>query len=622
VRLALPAIALTGCANVLGIPDETHVHTFTVEANVIGARGASDSPLQLVLEVMSTGEQQTLPITGDGVFTFPNGLLNGIGFQVRTTPMCSVVNDVHAIDNANARIEVRCDGLLGLSDFNFSAPIETTGSGTSLHTYGSLLTQRTTLKPIPLYNMPPVQSGALAYKGGVQVDDLGVAVMQNDSFEVKVSNVTSMLPMTMRQYFTSVDVSGPPAQFGYGKAPAASDGGHYGTVIDTFGRYVLVGMPDAGNGHAVLYSRFGRTWTQVAVFDGPNPGERFGTAVAIGKNTTDGKLFVLVGAPGANTVYAYKQTNTQWDLTMLNGPSAGEFGAALAVHKASNGNVFLVGAPGQSAGAQPSAGGMYAYSITGLSNLAIVTATIPTPNARFGAALAISENGRVAIGAPGERSSGDLASPAYEEAGAVYLYMAVTFISPTRQIASHPGASDHYGSSVAITDTVLAVGAALEDSGSATDDTDNSKDAAGAVFVYGQGLPAEGVYVKAPNLDTGDGFGSAVALHTEGAMTLLVVGAPFEDSGLSGVDKAMADETAPDAGAAYLYQVQGTTVTFKHYLKASNAALGDLFGAAVAITDDSLLVGAPYEDSNATGWNNGQGDGDVDGDNGAVYAFR
>ena len=72
----------------------------------------------------------------------------------------------------------------------------------------------------------------------------------------------------------------------------------------------------------------------------------------------------------------------------------------------------------------------------------------------------------------------------------------------------------------------------------------------------------------------------------------------------------------------YLYSLQNTTPTFKHYIKASNAATGDAFGASVLLGGDSLLVAAPYEDSASTGWNNGQGDGDVDADGGAVYAFR
>ena len=50
------------------------------------------------------------------------------------------------------------------------------------------------------------------------------------------------------------------------------------------------------------------------------------------------------------------------------------------------------------------------------------------------------------------------------------------------------------------------------------------------------------------------------------------------------------------------------------YLKASNTEMNDSFGASVAVSGDTLVVGAPYEASNATGVNGNQAD------NSAAYA--
>ncbi len=56
------------------------------------------------------------------------------------------------------------------------------------------------------------------------------------------------------------------------------------------------------------------------------------------------------------------------------------------------------------------------------------------------------------------------------------------------------------------------------------------------------------------------------------------------------------------------------------YLKASNTDTGDELGYAVAVDGDTVIVGARFEDSNATGVNNGQMDNTAS-DAGAVYVF-
>jgi hypothetical protein len=57
------------------------------------------------------------------------------------------------------------------------------------------------------------------------------------------------------------------------------------------------------------------------------------------------------------------------------------------------------------------------------------------------------------------------------------------------------------------------------------------------------------------------------------------------------------------------------------YVKASNTEAGDDFGLSVAVSGDTLVVGAPGEDSNATGINGNQSDNSVQG-SGAVYVYR
>jgi hypothetical protein len=90
-----------------------------------------------------------------------------------------------------------------------------------------------------------------------------------------------------------------------------------------------------------------------------------------------------------------------------------------------------------------------------------------------------------------------------------------------------------------------------------------------------------------------------------------------------GLTPATVDVTARDGTTKKTY-----TVVFDRslggqqaYLKASNTGSGDGFGASVAISGDTLVVGSGGEDSNATGVDGSQAD-DSASAAGAAYVFR
>jgi hypothetical protein len=80
------------------------------------------------------------------------------------------------------------------------------------------------------------------------------------------------------------------------------------------------------------------------------------------------------------------------------------------------------------------------------------------------------------------------------------------------------------------------------------------------------------------------------------------------------------DNSASASGAAYVFVRDGTTWTQQAYLKASNTEAADNFGASVAVSGDTVVVGARFEDGNATGVNGNQGDNSAP-DSGAAYIF-
>jgi trimeric autotransporter adhesin len=136
-------------------------------------------------------------------------------------------------------------------------------------------------------------------------------------------------------------------------------------------------------------------------------------------------------------------------------------------------------------------------------------------------------------------------------------------------------------------------------------------------------------YVKASNTGADDLFGWSVALSGDG--NTLAVGAPGEDSSATGINGNQADDSAKNAGAVYVFTRSGGTWSQQAYIKAFSSGGGDVFGGGddntlgppvVALSEDgnTLAVGAPREDSNATGINGDQADDSADSA-GAVYVF-
>jgi hypothetical protein len=126
---------------------------------------------------------------------------------------------------------------------------------------------------------------------------------------------------------------------------------------------------------------------------------------------------------------------------------------------------------------------------------------------------------------------------------------------------------------------------------------------------------AQQAYVKASNTDAGDLFGLSVAISGD----TVVVGAHDEASAATGVNGNQADNSAGTSGAAYVFVRSGGVWTQQAYLKASNTDFGDNFGVSVAISGDTIVVGANFEESAATGVNGNQTDNS--GHCGAAYVF-
>jgi len=278
-----------------------------------------------------------------------------------------------------------------------------------------------------------------------------------------------------------------------------------------------------------------------------------------------------------------------------------------------DGNTAVVGAVGEDGeGNSVSTAGaahVYVRSRKRWILQATLRAAQPNEEDHFGYSVAIHGN-TIIVGVPYEDSAsrlinGDEANNLAENAGAAYVFVrkGAQWTQQAYLKAANADPGDQFGKSVAIFGDSVLVGAWLEDgSGPASNDDPETNDAedSGAVysFVRNGATWSQSDYVKVSNTGKGDGFGGSVAFGQEGDR--FVAGAPFEDSNADGIDGNGSDNSAIEAGAAYVFgslSFQTPQWVQQFYLKASNSDSGDLFGASVAMGFSTIVIGAPWEAS-------------------------
>ena len=327
-------------------------------------------------------------------------------------------------------------------------------------------------------------------------------------------------------------------------------------------------------------------------------------------------------------------------LFAYNSDAYDEFGIAMAV----SGDTLVVGARSESSSATGVDGDQYDNSAensgaayifvrdgTNWTQQAYLKASNTDPYDEFGLAVAISGN-TVVIGARSEQSiaagvDGDESNNDARNAGAAYVFVrtGTNWSQQAYLKASNTDLQDWFGSAVAISGDTVVIGAPGESSnatGVNGDGSDNSAHGSGAAYIFvrdGSNWTQQ-AYLKASNSSGGDDFGWSIAVSGD----TVVVGTPFEDSNATGVNGDGSDNSATNSGAAYIFVRNGTNWSQQAYLKASNTGADDHFGNSVAVSGDTLVVGAGYEsaceDSNATGVNGNQSNNSA-ANSGAAYVF-
>jgi len=218
--------------------------------------------------------------------------------------------------------------------------------------------------------------------------------------------------------------------------------------------------------------------------------------------------------------------------------------------------------------------------------------------AELGSSVALSGNTAL-VGAPYQDNS-----------GAVYVFVKTDgeWSEQAKLLPSNPDIFDQFGWSVDLDGDIAVIGAPEED-GDATevDGTQNNEgNNTGAAYVYvrnGENWE-QAAYLKSDSDFGQQGFGTSVAISGNS----IVVGSPHT---------SIPGFSSPGAAFVFTEGEDGWSRTQR--LAAHFPGTDDEFGHSVAIDGDSIVVGAPHEDSLADSID---GEANNDGnDSGAAYLF-
>jgi len=431
-------------------------------------------------------------------------------------------------------------------------------------------------------------------------------------------------------------------------ASDGASGDHFGKAIDIDGTTVAVGADgDDGSftdqGSAYVFTRNGATWTQQQKVTASDPAasDYFGGSVAVqGTTLAVGAYNKTVSANiGQGAAYLFSRSGTTWSqqakVTASDGTSLDYLGKSVAI----SGTTMVAGAYG-APGVAVTAGAAYVYVRNGTSwpQQGKLTASDGANADQLGWSVAIDAN-TVIAGAPWSDPS------AHSEQGAAYTFVRSGTTWSQQGKLTLGVAGDHFGQAVAISGDSVVCGAPLQDGVNSNQGRAYVFVRSGTTWGYQTNLNVPYVSGKLPGVN--DYFGNAVAI----AGDVAVVSAPYgsydysvqgvaavftrtstkwdggklltadDDAKLAGAAVAVSGDTALvgapnepvgnglDTGAAYVFLRSGTTWSKQARLVASDGAATDWFGSAVAVDGTTAMVGA----SSATVGANA--------DQGATYVF-
>src|SRR5262245_50641086 len=296
-------------------------------------------------------------------------------------------------------------------------------------------------------------------------------------------------------------------------------------------------------------------------------------------------------AQSAQQVMIDRSLTQQQKLTAEDRAAFDNFGRTVAL----SGDTAVVGAFSADIGANVSQGSVYVFTRSGgvWTLQQKLAASDGAYGDHFGSSVAISGD-TVVVGARGNAigaNGGQGSAYVFTRSGGVW--------TPQQKLTANDGEpGDQFGASVAISGDTVVVGAEVDDIGG------NETQGSAYVFTRSGGVWTEQWKLTANDGELGDQFGSSAAISGD----TLVVGAYGDDIGAN-----------RNQGSAYVFVRDDTTWTLQQKLIAHHIDGDDFFGASVAVSGDTVVVGAPGDIVPA---NEYQGSAYVFARSGAVWTLQ
>ncbi|MEI7899836.1 MAG: hypothetical protein WCK89_06255 [bacterium] len=257
-------------------------------------------------------------------------------------------------------------------------------------------------------------------------------------------------------------------------------------------------------------------------------------------------------------------TSEEAKLTRVDGAAGDWFGCSVSL----SGGTALIGAYGDDDGGSGS-GSAYVFACSGTNWTlqAKLTAADAAAEGNFGCWVSLSGDTAL-VGAYGDDNASTNSGSAY-----VFVRSGTAWMQQAKLTAADAATDDQFGVSVSVSGDTAVVGAY-------GDDDAGSSSGRAYVFVRSGTVWMQQAKLTAADAATGDAFGVSVSVSGGTA----VVGAYGDD------------DAGSSSGSAYVFVRSGTAWAQQAKLKAADAAAGDSFGYSVSLADDSVVVGAYWDD--------------------------
>jgi hypothetical protein len=348
-----------------------------------------------------------------------------------------------------------------------------------------------------------------------------------------------------------------------------------------------------GAAYVFIRSSAGANFTQQAKLTASDGvfADFFGYSVAVSGDSVIVGATSLAGQPNSKgKAYIFTRSGTSWSQQQILQASDGTNGDAFGFAVGISGDTAVVGARLDDVGAVSDQGSAYVFSRSGASwsqTQQLLGVETTQRNDQFGSALAIKGD-TIVIGSPAHEFIGSIANH-----GAIYVFNRSGGTWTRAQKLVHlDAAPDALGTSVAFDGNSILAGAPSKDS------------ARGAVYIFAPDIYTQ-QRLTAVNSRS---FGHSVAVDGD----TLVVGASTEQ-------REHPQTGSWSDGAVYVYVRNGANWIQQARLAANDEANGRQFGESVAISGNTLVVGA-FTDT--IGANGAQGSAYVFTRSGSTWTFQ